>query len=151
MFRRFDFEEETYATLACIPLAVRRKLDLAGLKISLAGWQSLPRADRLALCHLPVDGDGDLEVYREVLRGFAERAGAPLTELPEVTPAAWGIDAVPLRVAERVSALGRELPTSRWRLLDEETRYCLWKYSTTKDDPAKVAALFVEALDTGAG
>lgn len=136
-----------YETLDCVPLAVRRKLDLAGLKIALAGWQSLPRAERLALCHLPVDGAGDLDVYREVLRDFAARAGAPLKELPEVTPAAWGIDAVPERVAERVSALGRELTTSRWRTLDEETRYCLWKYATTKDDPAKIAALFAEALD----
>lgn len=147
VFRQFSFESAMYATLDCVPLAVRRKLDLAGLKISLAGWQSLPRPDRLALCHLPVDGPGDLDVYREVLRGFAGRAGAPLEDLPEVTPAAWGIDAVPERVAERVSALGRVLPAPLWRTLDEETRYCLWKYATTKDDPMKVATLFAEALD----
>lgn len=147
VFRQFSFEAEMYGSLSCVPLAVRRKLDLAGLKISLAGWQSLPRADRLALCHLPVDAPGDLDVYREVLRGFAARAGVELKDLPEVTPAAWGIDAVPQRVEERVSALGRVLPTSVWRTLDEETRYCLWKYATTKDDPTKVAALFAEALD----
>jgi hypothetical protein len=147
VFRRFDFEAETYTSLSCVPLAVRRKLDLAGLKISLRGWQALPRAERLALCHLPVDGPGDLDMYREVLRAYAERAGAELTELPEITPAAWAIGAVPERVAERASALGRDLPTTRWAMLDEETRYCLWKYATTKHDPAKVATLFAEALD----
>lgn len=149
MFRRFTFEAETYVSLACVPLAVRRKLDLAGLKISLAGWQSLPFGDRLALCHLPVDGKGDLEAYRDVLRAFAERAGAELKPLPELTSAVWSIDAVPLRVEERADLLKRPLTLARWRGLDEETRYCLWKYATTRDDPAKIALLFAEALDEG--
>jgi hypothetical protein len=147
VFRQFGFEEDVYATLSCVPLAVRRKLDLAGLKISLAGWQALPRSERLALCHLPVDGRGDLEVYREVLIGFAERAGQELKPLAEVLPSSWGGGAIPPRVAERASELGRELTSAAWRALDDETRYCLWKYATTRDDPAKVALLFAEALD----
>ncbi len=147
VFRQFHFEAETYVSLGCVPLAVRRKLDLARLKISLTGWQSLPFPDRLALCHLPVDGKGDLEVYREVLRAFAARAGAEVKDLPELTPAAWSGDAVPPRVEEKVSVLGRLITLVKWRSLDEETRYCLWKYATTRDDPAKIATLFAEALD----
>ena len=54
VFRRFEFEAETYVSLACVPLAVRRKLDLAGLKISLddfgTGYSSLSH-----LRHLPID------------------------------------------------------------------------------------------------
>jgi hypothetical protein len=146
VFRQFTFEAETYVSLDCVPLAVRRKLDLAGLKISLAGWQSLPLGDRLALCHLPVDGKGDLDVYRDVLRAFAERAGVELKPLPELTPSAWSIDAIPLRVEERADLMKRPLTHARWRSLDEETRYCLWKYAT-RDDPAKFALLFAEVLD----
>lgn len=146
MYRRFSFEAETDQTLACVPLAVRRKLDLAALKISLAGWQSLPRAQRLALCHLPVDGDGDLDVYREVLEGLAESAGIELKPLPPLTPEAWNPRDIPPRVAERAGAMGIALGHDAWRGLDEETRYCLWKYATTKDDAAKVRALFAEAF-----
>lgn len=150
MFRRFAFEEDLYPTLSCVPLAVRRKLDLAGQKISLAGWQALPRADRLALCHLPVDGQEELDVYREVLRDFAARAGAPLKELPLLTPETWGPGAVPERVAARASELGRPLDAATWSALGEEERYCLWKYASTKDDVARVAALFAETLDRSA-
>jgi hypothetical protein len=146
MYRRFSFEAETDRTLDCVPLAVRRKLDLAALKISLAGWQSLPRAHRLALCHLPVEGDGDLDVYREVMRDFAAQAGAELKPLPELTPEAWNPRDIPPRVAERATELGLALDHDAWRSLDEETRYCLWKYATTKDDAAKVRMLFAEAF-----
>jgi hypothetical protein len=146
MYRRFSFERETDVSLDCVPLAVRRKLDLAALKISLAGWQSLPRAQRLALCHLPVDTALDLEVYREVLRSFAAAAGAELKPLPETSPSAWSADAIPPRVAERAIELAFPFDLAAWRALDEETRYCLVKYATTKDDAAKVRLLFEEAF-----
>src|SRR5207248_8286849 len=81
MYLRFAFEGDVHETLATIPLAVRRKLDLAGLKLSLAGWTALSRAERLAVCHLPVESRADLEIYREALRGFAERAGHPVVPL----------------------------------------------------------------------
>lgn len=147
MFRRFSFEAATYVSLEFVPLAVRRKLDLAGLKISLDGWQALPFEERLALCHLPIDASGDLDVYRVVLRGFCRRAGFDLQPAPEVTATAWSADAVPRRVGEQVDLLKRPLTLQQWRGLDEETRYCLWKYATTKDAPGKIAALFAEALD----
>ncbi len=146
MYRRFTFEEETDRTLECVPLAVRRKLDLAALKISLAGWQSLSRAQRLALCHLPVDGEGDLGVYREVLAAFAAEKDVELKPLPALDTEACSDRDVPPRVAERAAALGIALEHDAWRGLDEETRYCLWKYATTKDDAAKVRALFAEAF-----
>ena len=147
VFLHFDFERDMYATLSCVPLAVRRKLDLAGLKISLADWQGLPRADRLALCHLQVDTPEDLDVYREVFRDFAARAGATLKRLPDLTPAEWAPGEVPARVAARAAELGRAVEIDAWRNLGEEARYCLWKYASTKDDGAKVAALFAETLD----
>lgn len=149
MYRRFSFEEETDRTLEFVPLAVRRKLDLAALKISLAGWQSLPRAHRLAICHLPVDGDGDLEVYREVLQALASEARTELKVLAPLTADAWSASHVPPRVAERAAALDLALEHSAWSALDEETRYCLWKCATTKDDAAKVRAVFAEAFAAG--
>lgn len=39
--------------LTWLPLAVRYKLDLASLKLSLRLWQALPRGDREALVGLP--------------------------------------------------------------------------------------------------
>src|SRR5260370_24490197 len=81
MYRRFAFEGDIHASLDCVPLAVRRKLDLAMLKISLEGWQRLRFAERLALCHLPVDSNEEIQVYREVMQAFCERGVVPLKRL----------------------------------------------------------------------
>ncbi|MFL5426557.1 MAG: nitrate reductase associated protein [Myxococcales bacterium] len=132
MYLRFAFEGDVHETLQTIPLAVRRKLDLSGLKLSLAGWTALSRAERLAVCHLPADSPQDIEVYREALRGFAERAGHPVTPLESgpADPASWGTAQVPATIAGRVDA--RE-----WSGLPDEARYVLLKLSDPKRDPTK--------------
>jgi hypothetical protein len=118
MYLRFAFEGELHRTLEFIPIAVRRKLDLAGLKLSLAAWNRMSRAEKLAVCHLPVDGEGDLDAYREALAGFAERAGEPVTPLPggPADRGAWRD--LPQRLAGRVDP-------ARWAALSDEARYVL--------------------------
>jgi hypothetical protein len=153
MYRRFEFEGGIHESLACVPFTVRRKLDLAGLKISLAGWQALTRAERLALCHLPVDAGGDLEVYREVLSAFAARAGVELTALPgsgEARP--WAGAALPGPLRARLAALDAHLDDARWSQLDEESRYALYKLADPKRDAEKLGLALRElGLLEGAG
>lgn len=144
MYRRFTFEGDTHVTLSCVPLTVRRKLDLAELKISLAGWQTLTREERLALCHLPVDSEGDLDVYREVLRGFAARAGVPLTPLAggPVSASAWSVAGVEARLTDRLG--GAAFDATRLDALDEEARYALVKLADPKRDTVKLRAALRE-------
>jgi len=139
MYLRFAYEGDVHETLATIPLAVRRKLDLAGLKLSLAGWVAMSRAERLAICHLPVDASSDLEVYREALRGFAERAGHPVLPLEggPADPAAWGPDRMPQTLASRVSA-------RQWTELSDEARYALVKLSEPRRGPEKLGLALAE-------
>jgi hypothetical protein len=144
MYRRFRFEGDIHATLDCVPLTVRRKLDLAGLKISLEGWQALPFAERLALCHLPVDTDADLIAYRDVMRGFCEQAGVPLKPLENVDPRLWRGSTVPSIVRGRLDANRLQLSDEDWRELDEETRYSLVKLADPKRNPAKLPWLMAE-------
>ena len=142
MYRRFDFEGEIHAKLACVPLVVRRKLDLSALKISLAGWQSLSREERLALCHLPVDTAPDIAVYREVLQGFAARAGVALSPLEPADPATWTAAAVALRLRDR---LGDDAPGEAFAAaLDEEERYALVKLAEPKREVSKLRAALAE-------
>lgn len=148
MYRQFALEGEVHASLDCVPLSVRRKLDLAEIKISLAGWQALSRAERLALCHLPADTDEDVAVYAEVLRGFAERAGvalAPLAGAP-VRRAAWDRDSVSARLRDRLGADGAldEGALGRLAELTEEERYAIVKLADPKRGPEKLRALLGE-------
>jgi hypothetical protein len=48
MYLRFAFEDGA-ETLEYMAQSMRRKLDLAGAKIGLKGWQAMTRAERLAL------------------------------------------------------------------------------------------------------
>jgi len=142
VYLRFEFEGDLHRTLEFIPLAVRRKLDLAGVKLSLAGWTAMTRAERLAVCHLPVDGPGDLEAYREALQGFAERAGHPVAPLEggPVDAGAWGAARLPETVAARVPQLSLE----RWSALPEEARYVLFRLAEPRRGPEKLSAALRE-------
>ena len=146
MYKRFAFEGNVHETLDCVPLTVRRKLDLVGLKVSLAGWQSLPREERLALCHLPVDEACELEVYREVFRAFAARANVPLSPLPEEvsTRTRWNADAPPPPVRARLDAMGHALAPAQWAGLDEESKYALVKMAEPQRDPRKFGWVLAE-------
>ena len=42
----FDFEADFTSDLRCIPMAVRRKLDLAGVKLKLSHWGALAGPER---------------------------------------------------------------------------------------------------------
>jgi hypothetical protein len=144
VYRRFDFEGDIHASLACVPLVVRRKLDLVGLKISLAGWNALPREERLALCHLPAEADEDLTVYAEVLRAFAARAEAPLEPLPgdPIRRTAWSTAATCERLRARLGT--GELDEGALSRLTEEERYAVVKLAEPARDPEKLLVLVRE-------
>jgi hypothetical protein len=69
MMREFMFEEEMHQSLACVPMAVRRKLDRVGVKIGLKQWQALGRGECLVICHLPI-----ARKEREALKLFIAEA-----------------------------------------------------------------------------
>jgi hypothetical protein len=142
MYLRLELEGDLHRTLEFIPLAVRRKLDLAGLKLSLAAWTAMTRAERLAVCHLPVDEEGDLEAYREALTGFAQRAGHPVAPLEggPVDRETWGA----ARIPETVAARTPRLSLAQWSALSEEPRYVLLRLSEARRSPEKLNAALRE-------
>ena len=141
MYLRFAFEGDVHRTLEMIPLSVRRKLDLSGLKLSLAAWTALSRAERLAVCHLPVDSPEELEVYREALRGFAERAGHPAAPLESgpADPRAWGKERIPEALSARLPEAGARIDPLAWGALPEDARYSLVKLAEPRRTPEKLA------------
>jgi len=151
MYLRFAFEGDVHETLATIPLAVRRKLDLAGLKLSLAGWTALSRAERLAVCHLPVESQADLEVYREALRGFAGRAGHPVVPLEggPADPKGWGEGSVPPTMTARRNEIGRDISGQEWARYSDEARYVLVKLAEPRRGPEKLLRALEELAGNG--
>jgi hypothetical protein len=74
----FGFEAEFTADLRCIPMAVRRKLDLAGVKLKLVHWNGLTAAER-QLLPITADANGEGGRTARLLVVVTDAAtGAPL-------------------------------------------------------------------------
>ena len=129
MIRQFKFEDEVHHSLACVPMAVRRKLDRVGVKISLEQWQALARHERLAICHLPAASDEESEVLRTFLEETVrERAGGATRSLSnEVRRSAEPPATAPQRLVDNARTAGITLSQSVWEHLDADERYALIK------------------------
>ena len=134
----FSFERDLYATLDLVPLDVRRKLDLAGLKLSLEGWRALPLADRRALAEAADDA------FAPALGAAAARAGAALASLPASGPPPWRAPAVPAPLRDKLAELGAALSDAAWAGLPDGARYVLHKLSEKPRDDGRLRAALAE-------
>lgn len=92
MFHRYDFEAEYYPALTRLPLDVRRKLDLTGVKIALKEWLAFSLEERIVLCHLPCDTDEEQAVYGRYLDFLCRHYFGNGAERPAVmSKALWGL------------------------------------------------------------
>jgi cyclic pyranopterin phosphate synthase len=133
-------------TLAYMPLAARRVLDVLGRKLSLEGWLSLTVEQRAAI----------------VRAGAAERVdGAIAAALEAAVPAPDSIEPQPEPAASSppagvVASLGpaRPLDDARWGSLRALDRYSLVKCASRTDKLAKaydeiVAVVFTHLMRSG--
>ena len=135
----FSFDQPLWESLELVPVAVRRKLDLAERKLSLAGWQALSLADRRALRDAVVDEDAG--AFGALLHAAAGRAGVAVEALPlpgDGPP--WRGPEAPEPVRARLAELGVTLGAPAWAALADEGRYVLWKLAEKKREPERFAA-----------
>jgi hypothetical protein len=127
--RRFDFESDIYETLSCVPMAVRHKLDCAGIKITLQQWEALPLAQRRILCELPHQTQSQLSHLSELIcQRIRECSGEqPSVLSSEQRHAAFPPSELRSRLADNAYALGFALSPERWTSLDDDERYALMK------------------------
>lgn len=136
MFHRYDYEAEFYPSLTRLPLDVRRKLDIAGIKISLKDWLSFNLEERMVLCHLPCDNDEERHVFT-VYMDFLARTflGGPIEKIEPTDSALWSEMAVPEAVAQKSTALRQAVTANEWRDWPSHHRYALYKSAVSKTQP----------------
>lgn len=133
----FAFESDFVATLRCIPMAVRFKLDRAGIKLSLRQWSRFLRQDRQALLETQCASAGEVTSYRErVVRLVALRSGEPAKPLVEPSAALGGLAGdVPEGVFSFARASHVAPPTREdWRRLSDLQRFALIKLTRDSHD-----------------
>lgn len=144
MFYRYRFESEIYPALSLIPLHVRMKLDLTGIKISLKTWRALSLEERRALCHLPVETEEERNAFSSYLDFLSQRyLGERVTPGPPTIDPPWEqANPVPEPVRIKAEERGEAVTASEWSRWDRYQRYALFKLSISKNEPE----LFYEAL-----
>ena len=128
----FEFEKDFAQSLRCVPMSVRLKLDVCGIKLSLKQWNRLDTADRQQLLQQPCEGQAERAAYRRSVIGMVEaRTGEPPKDLPIESQPEWQRpERVPEQLAAHLQAL--QLPplsTAAWAALGPVRRFTLLKLS----------------------
>ncbi len=126
----FQFEQDFIASLRCIPMVVRYKLDTAGVKLKLSHWHRFSQEERRQLAIAPCEDDTAVQAYREQLQAMVVRYfGQPAKTLDVVENPPWLNEAVPAAVAQQAAAHHLAVPPERWRQLTPLQRFVLIKLS----------------------
>lgn len=128
--RLFCFEADFAADLRCLPMAVRRKLDLAGVKLKLVHWHGLTEQERQRLL-LWKDDSTALTALREwLLARSASLPHGPAQAFDPVVESSWQqSERLPEVLRLSCEQLGITVRAERWRDLDELQRFALVKLS----------------------
>ena len=144
MFYRYRFESEIYPSLSRIPLHVRMKLDLTGVKISLKDWLVFSMEERGVLCHLPVETEEEKKNFSSFLDFLSRRyLGEKVALVPPAADPPWDSPGrIPDSVQARSKETERPVMPAEWSGWDLCQRYAVYKLSISKNEPEK----FNEAL-----
>ena len=126
----FGFEAEFTADLRCIPMAVRRKLDLAGVKLKLVHWNGLTVAERQRLLAWPDGTAAVAELRLWLLERTAQQAAGVARTLPIACQESWQQQQeTPPSVSTACLEQGVLLSNPAWAGLSELQRFALVKLS----------------------
>jgi hypothetical protein len=124
----FTFEADFTGDLRCIPMAVRRKLDLAGVKLKLQHWSELNEAERHELLAWADDAAAIEALRQHLLERSATLSAGPAKELPRPVGEAWQqATQLPDVLAASCRQLGLPVSRKTWAELDELQRFALVK------------------------
>lgn len=126
----FGFEADFTGDLRCIPMAVRRKLDLAGVKLKLQHWSELGETERGELLAWADDAAAIEALHEHLLARTTKLSAGQAKELPRSSGEPWQQGAaIPTVLEASCAQLGLSLRAGGWSSLDELQRFALVKLS----------------------
>jgi hypothetical protein len=143
----FRFESDFAGSLRCIPMAVRFKLDLCGIKLSLRQWSRFEEPERRWLLEQPCKVPADVEAYRMALTEFiARRTGELAKSIDAGEAVAWAAsDSVPQVVTSQAASRGVTPPTgAQWCKLTDLQRFALLKLTRPGHDNENFVPAMIE-------
>ena len=126
----FRFEEDfVEANMRCIPMIVRFKMDLAGIKLKLIEWVKFTNSEKLRLAVSPAENPEQIRHYKLMLnRMIFEHTGQTGTSMEINQHPAWSVtDHVPEQLSIHLSGLNRSINRNQWKSLTDLQRFALLK------------------------
>ena len=125
----FEFEQENFADLNWMPMMLRYRLDVSGLKLPLISWQNLAFSERLLLLNVSFEKDAERLAWIAELKNILV-----VHNLAEPKPLERWIDPeeIPGDVAEKLATLGIETGLGEWAKLKAVQRHALCKLARGK-------------------
>lgn len=126
----FDFEEDFIEkNIRCIPMIVRFKMDLAGIKIRLDEWSRLDVQERIDLAMKPCETQSDVLLYAAYTRlKIRQRTGRTATPLAIDNSPAWNnTNELPELLKEKLAELEVYASLHQWQTLTPLQRFALLK------------------------
>ena len=143
----FAFEHDFMGSWRCIPLCVRRKLDLIGLKLKLSHWLELSHDERQRLVDWPDGREALQDLRRHLQQRTAAMADGEAKPLPPAVAEAWQqANPVPPEVARAARERQVSLLSEHWAALGELERFALCKLARPGHDHHNLGAAFEELL-----
>jgi len=133
----FAFEDDFVASLRCIPMAVRFKLDRVGVKLTLRQWSRFTKEDRHRLLMRSCETPTEIAVWRAVLEELViVRAGELAKPLPPLESTPWeDAHSIAPIVVRYAASVGAPAPTqSQWARLSVLQRFVLIKLTRDNHD-----------------
>lgn len=115
--------------LDCMPMSVRFKMDLCGLKLSLLQWRALPIDARHTLLDATCESQTDVRRVRRFVELSTNAASGTCASSIAGDPGAWQAGGpVPTHIAEALVSRGfPHISAIAWSGLSDLQRFALWK------------------------
>jgi len=126
----FDFEEGFIEeNVRCIPMIVRFKMDLAGVKLKLAEWSKFNIDERKELAVKSCNTVDEITAYNNYLKRLVEKyTGKPATEMEVDKDTTWEKnDIVPGMLNQKAKEFDWNISVDEWRQLTKLQRFALLK------------------------
>lgn len=126
----FQFEKDFAGALYCIPMVVRRKLDLSGVKVSLKQWNRFELEERERMVSQPCETREEIDAYALYVTGVIQkRTQEPAQLIERDAGADWNDGAsVPQRVIDYSIERDVTPPTAaQWAALTPLQRFSIFK------------------------
>lgn len=132
----FQFEQDFIESLRCIPMVVRFKLDLCGVKLKLDHWQQFTATEKETFVQLPCGSEAEARHYRQRLQDLIlAKTGAIAKELPIDPQPPWAQrEAIPSQLQAQLQKYEFTLTLSQWQALTPLQRFVLIKLSAPKHE-----------------